>query len=141
MKLLRWFEWIAFTASALLVAYVAGAVVYVFGPKLINPCDMAYGNSAKNGRGDMVEDQVRDCALFGSAAEERIGLKLADEEDFIALVYYGGVSNTTEPVFSWVDEDHLSVDLGEVTWLTPQITELGHVNISYRYSGAEPTLE
>ena len=35
----------------------------------------------------------------------------------------------------------LSVDLGEVTWLTPQINHLGRVTISYSYSGAEPSLE
>jgi hypothetical protein len=41
----------------------------------------------------------------------------------------------------WLDEVHLSVNLGEVTWLTPQIDHLGRVKISYTYSGAEPSLE
>jgi hypothetical protein len=144
MKLLRWFEWIAFAASALLllyVAYVAGTSIYALGSKLINPCDMAYGNSAENGRGDVLEGQTRDCALIGSAAQDRIGFKLADEEDFVALVYYGMAAKAREPAFSWVDDDHLTVDLGEVDWLTPQIRQRGHVTISFTYSGAAPTLE
>jgi hypothetical protein len=144
MKLLRWFEWAAFAASALIllfVAYGVGTFIYVFWPRLINPCEIAHGHSAKNERDDLAEYQVRDCAIIGSAAEERIGLKLADARDFVALVYCGPGPKTTVPVFSWQDEDHLSVDLGEVDWLTPQIRQLGHVTISYAYSGAEPSLE
>lgn len=41
----------------------------------------------------------------------------------------------------WLDDDHLNVDLGKAKWLTPQIDHLGHVKISYTYSGAEPSLE
>lgn len=102
---------------------------------------IAHGNFAKNGRGDLVEDQSRDCAIIGSAAEDRIGLSLADRVDFIALVYYDQGPNLHEPGLRWLDDDHLSVDLGKVTWLTPQIRRLGRVTISYTYSGAEPSLE
>jgi hypothetical protein len=80
MNLPRWFEWIAFAASAIIllrVAYWIGTFLYVFGPALVNPCTLAYGNFAKNGRGDLVEEQVRDCAIIGSAAQDRIGLSLA----------------------------------------------------------------
>ncbi len=101
---------------------------------------IAHGNFAKNERGDLVERQVRDCAIIGSAAEDRIGLTLADTEDFIAWVYFDQGLNLHEPGLLWLD-DHLSVDLGKVTRLTPQIDHLGHVKISYSYSGAEPSLE
>jgi hypothetical protein len=144
MNLFRWFEWIAFAASALILLYVAygvGAFLYAFGPDLIKPCMIAHGNSAKNGRGDLVEDQVRDCAIIGSAEEDRIGLRLADTEDFSALVYYHQGPNLHEPVLHWLDDDHVSVELGKVTWLTPQISDFGHVKISYTYSGAELSLE
>ncbi|MDQ6702771.1 MAG: hypothetical protein M3Z96_06530 [Pseudomonadota bacterium] len=102
---------------------------------------IAHGNFAKNGRGDLVEDQVRDCAIIGSAAEDRIGLRLADTEDFIALVYYDQGPNLHEPILHWLDDDHVRVDLGKVKWLTPQIGQLGRIKISYTYSGAEPSLE
>jgi hypothetical protein len=140
MKLLRWVEWSAFAVSALLILYVAYGVavfLYVFGPDLVKSCDIAHGNSAENGRGDLVEDQVRDCAIIGSAAEDRIGLKLADAKDFV--VYYDFRPKSHEPIFRWLGDDHLDVDLGEVTWLTPQIDRLGRIRITY--SGAEPSLE
>ncbi|HXN88699.1 MAG TPA: hypothetical protein VN890_05015 [Methylocella sp.] len=144
MRLFVWFEWTAFAASTLIILYIAygvGVFLYVFGPDLVKPCMIAHGNFAKNGRGDLVEAQTRDCAIIGSAAEDRIGLRLADTEDFIALVYYDQGPNLREPGLRWADDDHLSVDLGEVTWLTPQIDHLGRVTISYTYSGAEPSLE
>ena len=63
---------------------------------------------------------------------------MSSASDFTALVYYDSVSNIN---LHWEDAYHLSVDLGEVTWLTPQINHLGRVTISYSYSGAEPSLE
>ncbi|MGH6838385.1 MAG: hypothetical protein ACREDT_06230 [Methylocella sp.] len=118
MKLRRWLEWLAFAVTAPIVLYVACAFLYVFGPRLINGCDIAYGNSATNGRGDVVEDQVRDCAIIGSAAVYRIGLTLAGTEGFTALVYYDQGPKSGEPVFHWLDDNHLNFDLGEVVWLT-----------------------
>ncbi len=81
VRLLVLLEWIAFAASVPIVLYVAygvGSFIYVFGPELIKPCMVAHENFAKNVRGDFVEYQVRDCAIIGSAAENRIGLRLAD---------------------------------------------------------------
>ncbi|MGB6177080.1 MAG: hypothetical protein WBF43_12265, partial [Methylocella sp.] len=60
--------------------------------------------------------------------------------DFLLVRYEPG-NDQDAPVLRWLDADHLSVDLGEVTWLTPQIAHLGHVKITYTYSGAEPSLE
>lgn len=140
MKLLVWLEWTAFVASAFFRLHVANGVatfMYLFGVDPFEPCVIAHGNFAKNGRGDLVEGQARVCSIFSS--EDRIGLMLADKGDFIALVYYG--PNSREPGLRWLDDDHVSVDLGEVTWLTPQFSQLGHVTISYTYSGAEPSLE
>jgi len=140
MKLLRWLEWTAFAASALIllrVTYWLGTFLYLFGVDPFEPCVIAHGNFAKNGRGDLVEGQARVCSIFSS--EDRIGLMLADKVDFIALVYYD--PNSREPGLRWLGDDHVSVDLGKVTWLTPQIDHLGHVKISYTYSGAEPSLE
>jgi hypothetical protein len=50
-----------------------------------------------------MENQIRDCAVL---AEFRVSLRLAEASD---------------------DDDHLSVDLGKVKWLTPQIGQLGRI--------------
>ncbi|MDQ6703760.1 MAG: hypothetical protein M3Z96_12005 [Pseudomonadota bacterium] len=142
MRLFVWFEWIAFAASVLILLCVANGVatfLYVFGVDPFKPCVIAHGNFAKNGRGDLVEGQARVCLIFSS--DERIGLSLADKVDFIALVYFDQGPNMHEPGLRWLDDDQLSVDLGEVKWLTPQTDHLGRVKISYTYSGAEPSLE
>jgi hypothetical protein len=142
MRLLPWLEWTAFAASALFLLRVAnevGTFLYLFGVDPFEPCMIAHGNFAKNGRGDLVEGQARVCSIFSS--EDRIGLTLADTEDVFALVYYDQGPNLHEPGLRWLDDDHVSVDLGEVTRLTPQISQLGHVKITYTYSGAEPSLE
>ena len=140
MRLFVWLEWTAFAASVFILLRVANGVatfMYLFGVDPFEPCVIAHGNFAKNGRGDLVEGQARVCSIFSS--EDRIGLMLTDKVDFIALVYYG--PNSREPGLRWLDDNQLSVDLGEVKWLTPQIDHLGHVKISYTYSGAEPSLE
>ena len=57
----------------------------------------------------------------------------------VAKHWQGG--DKQEPGLRWIDDDHVSVGLGEVTWLTPQFGQLGHVKISYTYSGAKSSLE
>ena len=143
MRLFVWLEWIAFATSSLLLLRVAndvGTFLYLFGVDPLEPCMIAHGNFAKNGRGDLVEERARDCAIIGTDVEW-IGLSLADRVDFIALVKYGQGSYSREPGLRWLDDDHVSVDLGKVRWLTPQIAQLGHVKITYTYSGAEPSLD
>jgi hypothetical protein len=87
------------------------------------------------------EAMARYCAFFGVPNQKRLGLHLSDESGDAVLVTYEPRNNQVAPVLQWLDDDHLSVDLGEVRWLTPQIGQLGHVKISYTYSGAEPSLE
>ena len=73
--------------------------------------------------------------------KRRLGLHLSDETGDTVLVYYEPRNNQDAPALRWTDDQNLNVDLGEVTWLTPQISHLGHVTISYSYRGAEPSLE
>lgn len=135
--MLGWFEWIAFAASLVPILGVA-AFLYAWMPLFTRPCHIDHGETAMNARGDVTEDQIIDCATLGSAAEFRVSLQLAEAADFVTLVYYDSVSNVE---LRWLDDDHLNVDLGKAKWLTPQIDHLGHVKISYTYSGAEPSLE
>jgi hypothetical protein len=124
MRLLVWLEWTALAASALFLLRVAnevGTFLYLFGVDQFEPCMIAHGNFAKNGRGDLVEEQARECAIIGTDVEW-IGLSLADRADFIALVKYGQGSYSREPGLRWLDDDQLSVDLGKVKSITPQIS-------------------
>jgi hypothetical protein len=134
MKLRRWFEWIAFAASSGIVLYaVSAAFIYLFGFGIDEDCRKARGTSADNERGVLAEAQARSCAL--------IGLHLSGESGDVVLVYYEPRNNKDTPILRWTDAQNLSIDLGEVNWLTPQISHLGRVKISYTYSGAEPSLE
>jgi len=130
VKLLGWLEWIAFAVSLVPILGVAAF--------LTKPCRIDHAEAVANARGEVAEAQIRDCAILGSAAEFRISLRLAEASDFTPLVYYDPVSNVE---LRWGDDDHLNVGLGKAKWLTPQIGHLGHVKISYTYSGAGPSLE
>lgn len=80
MKLLRWLEWTAFAASVFILLRVANGdatFMYLFGVDPFEPCVIADGNFAKNGRADLVEGQARECAIIGTDVEW-IGLSLAD---------------------------------------------------------------
>ena len=142
MKIKRSIEWIAFAASSAVILYAGFAAFdyYALGPGIDN-CENASEAPVANGRGVLVEAMARFCDLIGLPSEKRLGLHLSDDSGDAVLVTYEPMDDRNGPVLRWLDDDHLSVDLGEVTWLTPQISQLGHVKISYTYSGAEPSLE
>ncbi len=141
MNIRRWLEWIAFAASSAVILYAGFAAFdYTLGPGLDN-CAKAREAPVANERGVVAEAMARWCAFTGLPNEKRLGLHLSDDLGDSVLVFYEPRNNRDAPVLHWLDDDHLSVDLGEVTWLTPQISQLGHVKISYSYSGAEPSLE
>jgi hypothetical protein len=94
------------------------------------------GCQAGSGRGS-----ERYCTFFGVPNEKRLGLHVSDDSGDSVLVYYEPRNNRGAPILRWLDDDHLSVDLGEGTWLAPQTGHLGRVTIRYSYSGAEPSLE
>ncbi len=141
MNIRRWLEWIAFAASSAVILYAGFAAFdYTLGPGLDN-CAKAREAPAANERGVVAEAMARYCTFFGVPNEKRLGLRLSDGSGDFLLVRYEPRNDRDAQVLRWIDDDHLSVDLGEVTWLTPQINHLGRVTISYSYSGAEPSLE
>jgi hypothetical protein len=87
------------------------------------------------------EAGARYCAFIGLGDERRYALHFSDELGDIVLVRFEPVYRRSSAVLTWVDDDHLLVDLGEVAWLTPQFDQLGHVAVGYTYAGAEPSLE
>jgi len=141
MEIRRSIEWIAFAASSAVILYAGfAAFAYALGPGL-DHCANAREAPVANERGVAAEAVARWCAFTGLPNEKRLGLHLSDDLGDSVLVFYEPRNNRDAPVLQWADDDHLSVDLGEVTWLTPQINHLGRVTISYSYSGAEPSLE
>ena len=94
-----------------------------------------------NERGIRAEARARFCDLIGLPNDKRLSLRLSDDSGDFVLVTYEPRNDRDAPVLRWIDDKNLSVDLGEVTWLTPQIDHLGPIKISYTYSGAEPSLE
>jgi len=89
----------------------------------------------------LADAMARYCGVIGFPNEKRFGLHLSDGSGDSVLVYYESAQIRNTPVLRWIDDKNLSVDLSQVTWLTPQISQLGRVTISYTYSGAEPSLQ
>jgi hypothetical protein len=141
VRIRRLIEWIAFAASSAVVLYAGfAAFVYALDTGMDN-CVKTSEVPVANERGVKAEAMARFCAFIGLPNEKRLGLHLSQESEDAVLVYYEPRNNRDVPILRWLDNDHLSVDLGEVTWLTPQISQLGHIKISYTYSGTEPSLE
>jgi hypothetical protein len=141
MNIRRLIEWIAFAASSAVILYASFAAFdYTLDPGLDN-CVHAREAPVTSERGVRAEAMARYCTFFGVPNEKRLSLHLSDDSGDSALVSYEPRNDRDAPVLHWLDEVHLSVDLGEVTWLTPQIRHLGRVTISHSYSGAEPSLE
>jgi hypothetical protein len=141
MKIKRSIEWIAFAASSAVILYAGFAAFdYTLGPGFDN-CVHAREAPLTSERGVRAEAMARYCTFFGVPNEKRLGLRLSDGSGDFLLVRYEPRNDQDVPVLRWLGDDHLSVVLGEVKWITPQIDHLGHVKISYTYSGAEPSLE
>src|ERR1700724_2173702 len=133
----RSIEWIAFAVSTAVILYAGCAAFdYTLGPGFDN-CVSARDTPVTSERGVRAEAMARYCTFFGVPNEKRLSLHLSDDSGDSALVSYEPRNNRDAPVLRWIDDKNLSVDLGEVTWLTPQIRHLGRVTISYAYSGAE----
>ena len=75
-------------------------------------------------------DQERIWTLLSIAYGDEISQAVFGSLRRVAKHWQGG--DKQEPGLRWIDDDHVSVDLGEVTWLTPQFGQLGHVKISYK---------
>jgi hypothetical protein len=138
----RSIEWIAFAASSAVILYVAFAAFdYVLLGTGQDNCVNARKAPVADERGVRAEAMARFCDLIGWPNEKRLGLHLSDDSGDSVLVFYEPRNDRDTPVLRWLDDDHVSVDLGNVTGITPQIRHLGRVTISYTYSGAEPRLE
>jgi hypothetical protein len=141
VRIRRTIEWIVFAASSAVVLYAGFAAFdYALGPGLDN-CANAHEAPVANDRGVLAGAMARWCAFIGLPNEKRLGLHLSDESGDVVLVYYEPRNNRNAAVLRWLGDDQLSVDLGEVTWLTPQVDHLGRIKISHSYRGDEPSLE
>ncbi len=124
MNIRRLIEWIAFAASSTVILYASFAAFdYVLGTGLDN-CGHVREAPVTSERGVRAEAMARFCDLIGLPNEKRLGLHLSDDSGDSVLVFYEPRNDRDTPVLRWLDDDHVSVDLGEVTWLTRKSTTL-----------------
>lgn len=88
-----------------------------------------------NARGDVVEEYFKACTGFGTVVDHSIVLQLRGAEKTTTLVehdrpYY------EYPKFRWINDDALSIDLGEVSWVSVKTDRVGPIRITYLYTKA-----
>ncbi len=141
MRIRHAIEWFAFVASSAVILYAGVAAFYYASGPWLDYCWNARNAPVTSQRRLMAESMARWCALIGIPNEKRLGLHLSAESGDAVLVYYEPQNRKVPPVLNWLDENHLNVDLGKVSWLTPQVGQRGSVTITYSYNGAEQSLE
>jgi hypothetical protein len=70
--------------------------------------------------------------------DESVVLQLHANKTFTTLVEHGELSYPY-PKFRWIDDDKLSIDLGQTRWVGIKTDKVGAIKITYAYSlkGAE----
>jgi hypothetical protein len=95
-------------------------------------------SSVRNSRGDAAEISVHGCIFGFFTREYRVRVRPGDGSSAKLVVRF---KPQESPVLYWRDDEHLLVDLGQVTSLSPQIHQAGPVRITFTSSGANPSLD
>ncbi|MGO9672990.1 MAG: hypothetical protein ACLPSF_02275 [Methylocella sp.] len=120
-------------ALFILLALVGGLLL--IGSLFPGGCDhgMFEDRRASNGRGDTVGEYIDVCTGFGTVADYSIVLQPQGENRDITLLRH---ENTRDgfPKIRWIDDNTVSVDLGEVDWVSwwPR-RSFGDIRINYTY--------
>ena len=135
--------WIVLLA-ALFIAL--GAIVWAFLPAIFvlvkfamepagRGCDEGpvTDQRSTNSRGDVVEEYIKACTGFGTVVDYSIVLQLRGDKKTTTLVehdrlYYG------YPKFRWINDDTLSIDLGNVDSVWSTVHKVGSIRITYTYA-------
>jgi len=91
---------------------------------------------ASNARGDAVAEYIKACTGIGTFVDYSIILRLHGEEKSTTLAKYDD-AQYGYPIFRWIDDNRLSIDLGKVRAVWGQVDRVGSVDISYVYAGAQ----
>ena len=138
MRTPRWRAVVIFLiigASALALLYV-GTFIVVGDP---GSCDSGVLDSiqAENARGDTARAEIEICNFFATVVNTSISLQLHDAARIWprkTLIAFEWADNSGEPVLRLIDDNTLSVDLGEVYWVSSRLDKIGSVRIIYTYS-------
>jgi hypothetical protein len=83
----------------------------------------------RNGRGDIVATYLRACTGFGTVVDYSIVTQLRGDEKTTTLVEHDRLYYNY-PKFRWINDDTLSIDLGEVSWVSVKTTRVGSIRIT-----------
>jgi hypothetical protein len=122
--------------ALILVFYYFGGWILAVWP--YPACSEWPKSSVTNARGDVAEITVHGCILG-----------LVNRQYFVRVRPAGSASGKLVarfkpkelPALHWLDGEHSQADLGQVTFISPQIGQAGPVHITFTYGGANPSLD
>jgi len=99
-------------------------------------CDIMDNSAiAANGKGAAATAKIEACTFVGTVENYWIELEVHPRWLFWrskTLIDYAPRGNQI-PLLNWIDDETLSIELGEVSWVSPRIDQVGHVHIIYSY--------
>jgi hypothetical protein len=118
-------------------------VVYYFGDWILAvwpypACSEWPKSRLANAQGDVAEIAVRGCILGIVNRQYLIRVRPANDSSAKLVVRF---KPKELPALHWLDGEHLQADLGQVTFISPQIDQAGPVHITFTYDGAKPSLD
>jgi hypothetical protein len=120
-------------ALLILLAFVGGLLL--IGSLFPGGCDHGMFDDAKasNGRGDTVGEYIDVCTGLGTTIDYSIVLQPHGEDRTITLLDHAE-THDGYPKMRWIDDNTVSVDLGEVDWVSwwPR-RSFGDIRINYTY--------
>ena len=118
-------------------------VFYYFGDGILaiwpySACSEWPKSSLTNAQGDVAEIAVRGCILGLFNRQYFVRVRPAGSASAKLVVRF---KPKELPALHWLDGEHLQADLGQVTSISPQIDQAGPVHITFKYGGADPSLD
>jgi hypothetical protein len=131
----KYFKLIVFYAASLVV-FGFCLLLFFLALLISNSCDDAAGETARNSRGDIVKERLTICTGIGTVINHSVvllPLKPSFVWKTITLAKYEPVSDSS-PVFHWIDNDRLTIDLGKVHSVWSRVDMVGSIHITYAYT-------
>jgi hypothetical protein len=125
-------------AAAVLLALAAATpeavkLAYLLSTPL--ECGEEVGTTIGNTRGDVAAENLRVCFGLGAFVDYSITLHTRESEKAMKLVEYDPSSDAMAPVtLRWIDNDTLTVDLGNVRSVWSKVDKVGSIHIIYAYN-------
>lgn len=135
----KYFKWIAAAAILVVLAVVTPEAVklaYLLSTPL--ECGEEMGTTIGNTRGNVAAENLRVCFGLGAFVDYSITLHTSESAKAMKLVEYDPSSDARAPVkLRWIDNDTLTVDLGNVRSVWSKVDKVGSILITYSYTKTE----